>query len=456
MLLEKGKKIFLIIGTGVLPAAVAGALFAGSTRSFNPSKADAYQTVLNSTQQPVLNSSGNGTMVRSTNNVTWEYHNAQDYANGHVSLKNGGYFGVSQSSAHGITGISNITVNYSSGSDGELWLLTSTDGTTWHERELLKDTDDTSSTSASSTLANNWRYVRFWFNYDTHTTPLLNINSVVIDYGCSGISAPEDVDSAHDANVIETTGLSHGAETSSLSPNSVGGEAVRFTKTGSGSTTLTIGFGQSYTLKNVAYRKIEFDIWTQNINYGKTIEVLNSDGSYTSSKHTAASGLHSTNPSDSYVWTSLGNSWYHAELPITTIVSLISGYGTKDLPSQTTLNKQFDAIRINAGNCVIDNLRLGSSVCELGIYNSSTYKPSIGEMYWVKTSWAGKLYAEGVEITFSDDTLARHIPLTDSNIKNGSPFYIELLGSGTLTIYVSVVCGYNRVTKTVSKTITVQ
>ena len=164
----------------------------------------------------------------------------------------------------------------------------------------------------------------------------------------------------------------------------------------------------------------------------------------------------STNPEDVYVWTSLGNNWYHAELPATMLVSFISGYGSKDIPDKNLQKKSCNAIKINAGNCVIDNFRIGAGVCEIGNYNSTTYKPSVGEIYWAKTSWGGTLHNDECTITFSDDTKARHIPTDDPNLFNHSPFYFEILDSGQLTFTVTVVCGYQHESKTISKTITIQ
>ena len=92
----------------------------------------------------------------------------------------------------------------------------------------------------------------------------------------------------------------------------------------------------------------------------------------------------------------------------------------------------------------------------MGTYNSSTYQPSVGEIFWVKTSWVGTLYAEDVVITFSDDTMARRIPLSDPKLKNGSPFYIELLQSGSVDVTVTVVCGYNHRIQTTTRTVTVK
>ena len=170
MVIGKGKAIGLVVGTVLVPAAVVGSVFAASSKSLKPSKADAYSVTLNNTLQPTLNNAGDGTMADSKN-ITWEYHNAADYPSGHVYLNNGGYFGVSSSNSYGYTAISNITVNYTAGTDGELWLLRSVDGVNWSEAQMLKDVDDTSSTTVSTTIANNWRYVRFFFDYDTNNTP---------------------------------------------------------------------------------------------------------------------------------------------------------------------------------------------------------------------------------------------------------------------------------------------
>ncbi len=314
-------------------------------------------------------------------------------------------------------------------------------------------------TGEETTSANDWRFVRFYYYADNSGhTGSVDIDSISINYTCADHdtkSAPEAIDSAHLSNVVATTGLTATTETANLSPNSDGGEAVRFTKTVTTSTELTFGFNKSYTLGETAYSKIEFDIWTRSVAYGKTIMVLNTDGSYTSTKVSAASGTRKEHPKDSYVWTSIGNNWYHVELPITTVVSLISGYGNKDIPVKNIDQKSFNAIKINASDCIIDNLRIGSSECPLGIYNNPSYKPSVNEIYWVKTSWVGTLYNSECTITFDDDTKARHIPITDPNLKRESPFYAELLKTGNVTITVNVVCGYNHRTQTITNTITV-
>lgn len=392
---------------------------------------------LNSSNSPIL-SNGSGTIVDSRG-VVWEYYNASDYSQGHITLNHQGYFGVSVSSPYGITGTTDITANFSAGQNSELWLLKSVDGITWGEDCILESNSAVAS-------ANNWRYVRF-YNYSTDASSV-NINSIQMNYSCSGISATEDVDSAKASNVIATSSnLTYSAEYSDVSPNSIGGEAVRFEKIDTGNTDLTLGFGHTYRVGPTQNAKVEFDMKTSNINYGKSITLIN-NGS------TLGSTIYS-NKGTSYKCENIQDDWYHIEVPITTFISTISGYNGKDKPHTGVENKEYNAIKINAGNCVIDNLRLTSTQCDLGIFNNPTYKPSVGEAFWLKVSWVGKLYPEQVAMSFSDNTLARRIPLDDPLLTNGSPFYIELLGSGTLTITCTVVSGYNRTVHSIQHTITI-
>lgn len=59
-------------------------------------------------------------------------------------------------------------------------------------------------------------------------------------------------------------------------------------------------------------------------------------------------------------------------------------------------------------------------------------------------------------MSFSDDSLARQIPTTDPLLKYGSPFYMELLNSGTLTVTATVVSGYNYRVQVIEHTITIK
>lgn len=391
--------------------------------------------VLDSTNSPTL-SNGSGTIV-DQKGVTWEYANASDYANGHVTLNSQSYVGVSSSSAYGITAINGITVDFSG---DELWLLKSVDGINWHEDKILTSEEEALS-------ANGWRYVRF-YSYASQ----ININSISITYDCSGISASEDVDSARVENVIATSaGVTYQQETEELSPLGGSTEGVRFTKTTSDSTWLIIGFGKTYRIGDVKDAAVEFDMKATN-DYGKQIQLFNGNaslGSNIESKQT-----------DIYKFTNIEGDWYHVEVPISGLVSAISGIyvnGTlKDKQYTDVENREFNAIKINAGNTIIDNLRISTTQCELGTFNSKSWTPAVGEFFWFKVAWVGKLYPEQVQITLSDDTLARVIPYTDPNLYSGSPFYLELLAPGTVTFTCTLVSGYNRVSRTISRTFTIK
>ena len=438
----KKSLLFETIAACTGAAVLGGSVFfaANSNNGFiNHLKAVGNMAVLNNSNSPTL-SNGSGTIIDSKG-VTWEYYNASDYSAGHITLNNGGYFGISAASQYGYTGISELSANFSASSGDELWLLKSVDGITWGEDKILED-------DTPVYTANNWRYIRF-YNYSSSNNPI-NISSISFSYSCSGISSTEDVDSAKASNVIATSSnLTYTAEYSELSPNSIGGEAVSFEKTDTGSTNLTIGFGTTYKVGPVQNAKVEFDMKTSNINYGKYIQLMNNNTSLGSAIY--------SDKSSAYKCTNISGDWYHIELPITTVISTISGIivngETKDKPHSDVLNKEFNGIKINAGTCIIDNLRLTQSPCELGIFNNPTYKPSVNEFFWLKVAWVGKLYPEQVTMTFSDDTLARRIPITDENLLHGSPFYIQLLGSGSLTVTCTVVSGYNRAVHTVQHTI---
>ncbi len=397
---------------------------------------DNLSIVLNSDNSPTL-SNGSGTIV-DEKGVTWEYVNASDYANGHVTLNNQSYVGVSSASAYGITAINGITVDFSG---DELWLLKSIDGINWHEDKILTSDEEALS-------ANGWRYVRF-YSYASQ----ININSISITYDCSGISASEDVDSARVENVISTSeNVIYQQETEELSPLGDSTEGVRFTKTTSDPTWLIIGFGKRYKVGDVKDAAVEFDMKAPN-EYGKTIELYDSSigktfGSKFDSKQT-----------DVYKFTNIEGDWYHVEVPISGLVSAISGIYVngvlKDKPYTDVENREFDAIKINAGNTIIDNLRISTTQCELGTFNSKSWTPAVGEFFWFKVAWVGKLYPEQVQITMSDNTLARVIPYTDPNLYSGSPFYLELLAPGTVTFTCTLVSGYNRVSRTISRTFTI-
>lgn len=414
-----------------LAAAAASALAVtgfSSKKSLKGAKADStYTLTLDNTNSPAL-VGGSGTML-DEKGLLWEYSNASSYAEGHVTLNNGGYVGLSSSSPYGITGITAINTVFDS--ENELWLLKSLDGNIWSEECLL--------TSDQLTLAaNNWRFIRLYNHSENNSQTA--ITSLTVTYSCSGVSAEEDTDGAKVTNVVQTSAnLTASQELVELSPNSHGGEAVRFTKSNNSSSNLILGFGKNYTIGEIAYKKVEFDIQTSNINYGKTLQLMNGTGGVGS---TIDSSKHS-----SYVITNIQDDWYHVEVPITALVSLISGYNGTDLPAKDIDKKVVNGIKINAGNCVIDNLRISGTPMELGIYNNYP-TVALGSTYWLKASWTGIL--RSCTMTF-DSPIAEQIPIDDPDLAHGSPFYVRALGTGTVNVTINIVSGYNSETHSLTR-----
>ena len=428
----------VVLSTGIVVGTIGAVCATKGFNVFDRSVADANTLVLNSANSPVL-TDGSATRV-DDKNVTWEYSNASDYVSGHVTLNHQGYFGIASSSVYGYTGISNITANFTNNGNSELWLLRSTDGINWGETKILES-------GVPTALNHGWRYFRLYNYFDS-----VDIDSVSVGYSCSGVSSTEDVDGAKASNVIATSSnLSYTAEYVDISPLSDGGEAIKFNKDVSGNSDITLGFGETYTIGEIQNYKLEFDMKTSNINYGKSVCLM---------KNTTVVGsnIFSQN-TNAYKCTNIQDDWYHIEVPITAFISTISGIMVdgkiKDKPHSNVEKMEVNGIKINAGTCVIDNLKISGTQCSLGIFNSPTYKPSVGEEYWLKVAWVGTLHAEQVTMTFSDSSMARHIPVTDPNLQHGSPFYLEWLASGTCTVTCTVVSGYNRAVHTIDFTVTV-
>ena len=454
MISDKTKVFYLACAT-LPPVMVTGVFVATSAQNSIFARADNTNSiVLDESNSPTL-SSGEGTMVDSKG-VTWEYHNASDYESGHVELNHEGYVGVSQGSAYGITGITDLTVTFEAGSTGELWLLNSLDGINWGEVQMLKTPSELEKTSETcSLLIENWRYVRLYY-YDTNSDPI-DIDNVTIHYSCSGVSAQEDVDGARIGNVIESgtsTNMTHAADYDDLSPYSDGGEAVRFTKTGKpkDSSTAAIGFGKTYTIGQILTAKVEFDMKTDNINYGKTIILVNNATTVTSTV-TSDSTLVENSP-NSYKCTLIEDKWYHIEVAVSSLITNISGYQKQDIPAKDVLTRQVNGIKTNAGSCVIDNLRITSMRGDTGNYNNTKqYPPKVNTVSWLKVSWVGVLYPNLVQISCSPANALERIPISET--VNGSPFYVRWLVTGDVTVTWTVVSGYNRSSHTLSKTFTV-
>ena len=122
MVLANKKKFFIIAGLTVLPLVMAEVALISSRASIKPTIASAYHFDLDENNSPEL-TDGEGTWTEERRNVTWEYHNASDNPNGHITLNHQGYFGVSSTTINGLTGVENVTATFTGGENCELWVF---------------------------------------------------------------------------------------------------------------------------------------------------------------------------------------------------------------------------------------------------------------------------------------------------------------------------------------------
>ena len=418
-------KIKSVIGAVLATAsalAISVATLVNGADMANTRADNTYHLVLNDSNSPTI-SAGSGTMI-DNKGIVWEYSNVSEYNNGHITLNNNGYFGISSSTNYGITAITSVVADFTS-NDNELWLLTSYDGIDWHEQCMLE-------TGESTALANSWRYVRFynWSDYNTG----IDIDSVNIGYDCSGETSSEDVDGAHIENIITTKGTTAYEETENVSPLGNSTRAVRFEKI-SGATYAIIGFGREYRLKDIKDKKVEFDLYAT-VDYGKTAQLTyntSSMGSEIQSKeHT------------SYKVFNLGDHWYHIEIHVNALSSMFCSQSQGDIPAT---DKPVNGIKINIGNGVVDNLRIGSvpssNVTEVGIFNykfksngSICKTNDWSKNYWLKISWTGKLHS--CQMIIADTSIAEQVTGLEY------PFYITPKAVGSTTITMKLCVGYDR------------
>ena len=422
MFINKGKKIS-VIGAAMLPVMIVGGLYIASNGSIRLSKASAFSMSLNANNAPTLNN-GEGTMV-DEKNVTWEYYNASALNNGHITLNHQGYFGVKSNTAWGYTAISELTVNFTGGANSELWLLTSIDGIDWQEQHIL--------TSGESTdAANNWRYVRFYCWAD-NTSPI-NVTSVSFGYECTGISSSDDVDLASASNVAAESNLVATAETTTKSPLGNSQEAVLLTREANNSY-CEFYLPKTYNVLDLHTKVIEFDFYHKNNQNKPSVSLANS-------KKTVGSAGSYSGTKSNYRFTNINSDWWHIEIHITSLV--VPAVSHSDT---ATTNDPVDRIRINSGNCVIDNLRIDCTPSNqdhpLGLYNNGN-SFSVGGYFWYKVSWAGVLHS--CVFTYDDDTII------EQEIGAAHPFYMHAIGAGTVLVTANLTVGYDRRTISVSKT----
>ena len=423
------KKTGLVIGTIILPALAVGMVFTAANNRIRPSKASAYTMALNQNNAPSLNN-GEGTM-EDEKGVTWEYYNASDNANGHVSLGHQGYFGVSASTQYGYTGIEEITVNFTKGSNGELWLLTSVNGTNWEEGVMLES-------GTSTDWGNNYRYVQFYYWDEDNNSA--NITSVSFGYKCSGINAKEDVDLAYEDNVVNSLNVTPTDETTTVSPAGGSTRALRITKDANGSNYVDLAFARPLELEEIFTRKIVFDYYHKNNSARPSVQFFNAKNS-----SVGTAGTYNGSKTN-YKVSNLNSDWWHIEVHVDSMIALWVEKG--DVAST---GGPVTKIRVNTSNSVIDNFRFDSTPStqgNLGIYNNGTsFGVNDSKPYWMKISWSGVLHS----CTFTFDTPG----IIQQYQSDKSPFYLDGIAAGTVVVTATLVVGYNRQTVSISNTITV-
>ena len=415
-------------------------------------KADIYLAKLNHDNAPTL-TAGEGTMV-DEHNITWEYHNASSYANGHVTISNEGYVGVSSTSIYGYTGIDGLTANFTKGTNSELWLLLSYDGDDWFESEMLTSGEETHA-------ADNWRYVRFYC-YDPDSNSI-NINSVNFNYVCTGgISGTDDVDYATLSNIRSSKNLVATEETTIISPASnlknKSTTAVRLTIVDSpsdGSRNVVFNIPET-TLDKIKHYSIAFDYY-----YKEKRDPNKAPGFPTTKMANAKSesGTGRTKGSPVWSYTELADGWWHIECSVMGMVQLGDNRPTTVIAGITIVDGSIFTYDTEAGPkkgfIVIDNLRLIVSSPKGAVTNNwtsvkinpivdPTATPKVDDRYYIRENYCGYLHSASYEIQkISGDEGVTVAQLYWSTEKTGYNLtYIEGLNPGEIKVKFTYVLGY--------------
>lgn len=426
-------KILFGIGLAVLPISIVHTAFLDS--SLKASKASVLTTVLNNANSPEL-TNGEGTMT-DDKNVTWEYHNASNLNDGHVSLGHQGYLSISTSTDWGYGGISGITANFTSGENGELWLLSSNDGTTWNEVEKM--------TSGEETIgANRWNYIRF-YAYDISNT-LVNINSVTINYECNGEDPEEDTDLAKISNLRKHDATEVSVETQNVSPRGNSTKALRLTSTNGRSTNNhdTIFDIEPITLGKIRHAKVEFDYY-----YAEKRDP-NKDPGFPSSSLANEKGTFGTvktiSDGKGYTYEDIGGGWWHMECFVTAYLQLaeyklntsVKGIMIRDNAIYTHDTNEGEKV----GFIIIDNLRItcyGYSACISNAWDKVQIGGTGDNKYFIRENITGII--NSVSYAISDDTYGR-LYIGQKNNNGNNLCYIEGLVPGDVVVTITYNVGY--------------
>ena len=444
-------KCYIVIGLTILPLVIAGAALLHSNNTINPSKASQFNAYLNIDNAPEL-TAGEGAMT-DEKGVRWEYHNASDYLSGHVSLNHQGYVGVSSSTQWGYTEIDSLTVNFTAGENGELWLLTSIDGVNWEEGEILTSNTETHA-------ADNWRFVRFYYWDEEENTA--DITSIHIGYGCTGVSSVDDSDLSNISNVRKHDDLDATEEYENVSPRLNSTKALRLTTTSGRSTSSTkhqtIFNIAETTLKKLQGYKIEFDYY-----YARKRDPKKAPG-YPSLRMANATGtvglLRSYDENiDAFTCEDIGDGWWHMECYITYIMQAAEH---KLSTVVTGIILYDEAIYVHdrdgqefTGYVIIDNLFLTNHERSGTVSNSWT-TVKIGatgnDRYFIRENFVGSIH----ETTYScSDTSKATLFYEKKN--NNKLCFIQGLEEGTIVVTITYKLGYDRETVIVhTKTLSVE
>ena len=234
-------------------------------------------------------------------------------------------------------------------------------------------------------------------------------------------------------------------------------EAVRFTNTGGKNSKdhiFYVNLDQDYNLYDIATCKIEFDYYhtykrEQNTKGFPKLQLFYN----TTGRGTAQGGDDTITEIAPYVVTNIDEDWWHLEYYITSMCPTICDHQDKP-QSNYKINRikfldrgVYDYADVT-GWFVMDNLKLTNEPgARLGIFNR-TAGDSAGKFFWFKVAWSGDLHS--CVLATSDSNIA--IPDTAST---KSPFYVELLTAGQVTITATLEIGSNHEIFTISNTITV-
>lgn len=276
----------------------------------------------------------------------------------------------------------------------------------------------------------------------------------------------EDFDFAKYINVRNTTNFTASQETT-VTQNSV--EALRLTSTTGTTTTdhiVNINLDREYYLSEIKYFKFEFDYYHRykreqyNKGFPKVQFTINN-----STLGSDQGGTDTCTDISAFVATPIDEYWWHLEYYVFAHMPTFAKYS--DTP--IALTKKINGVRINdrtiydfngtTAFVIIDNMQFSSEPApRLGIFNRWA-GDSAGKMFWFKVAFAGELWS--CTLTTSDSTIA--VPefdptdtiSTSAPFPNGSPFYVQLLSPGTVTITATLELGENHQIFTISNTITV-